>query len=224
MKKIFGCVIVLLLLLSSCSTDDGLGGTQFPTMQLIIYNAQSRADGPAMKFQWNKIESAKKYTIEISRDSLLFSNELQTIDLGDTLNYEMDSLINNEIYSARIKAFDSNGKLLNSHASWGICAENIFVGAMQGWTSGVASVSTDRVALKWTKHVMLTPAKIISEVMKVTKIVAIKSDGTRTETVLDQSEVLAAQKVIIGLSPGTKYRFEIYQGNMIRGFITGTTN
>jgi len=224
MKKIFGFVIVVLLILPSCSTNDGLGGTQFPTMQLIIYNAQSRAYGPSMTFQWNKIENATKYTLEFSRDSLLFSNELQTIDVGDTLNYTIDSLINNTVYSARIKAFDSSGKLLDSHASWGICAENIFDGAMQGWTSGVASVSTDRVALKWTKYVMLTPAKIISEAMKVTRIVAISSDGTRIETVLSQTEVLAAQKVITGLSSETQYRFEIYQGDMIRGFTTGTTN
>ncbi|NDP21056.1 MAG: hypothetical protein GZ091_08250 [Paludibacter sp.] len=224
MKKTLELVIVVILLLPSCSSNDGLGGIQFPTMQLIIYNAQSRADGPSMKFQWNKIENAKTYTLEFSKDSLLFSNELQTIELGDTLNFEMDSLLNNTNYSARIKAFDSTGKLLDSHASWGKCAENIFVGAMQGWTSGVSSISTDRVALKWTKYVMLTPSKIISEVMKVTRIVAISSDGTVIETILNQSEVLAAQKVIIGLSSGIQYRFEIYQGDMIRGFTTGITN
>lgn len=67
----------------------------------------------SVKFSWIPIKGAS-YTLEISNDSLLFSNNLQVFHLEEVKTFTIEDLIKDSRYSARIKAVSKNTSIKDS--------------------------------------------------------------------------------------------------------------
>src|SRR5690606_11737837 len=94
---------------------------------------------------WVPIADAT-YVLEISKDELLFENELQQIELGETDTYVLEELWSSIRYSARIKAVSKDPTIKDSEftaITFQTGAENIF------FTPAEEDVTTNSVLLGW---------------------------------------------------------------------------
>lgn len=163
-------------------------------------------DGNKVTLKWVPIANAS-YSLEISLDSLLFSNNLQVIPLDAVDEYIIGDLWSDTIYSARIKAVskistikDSEYELVTFRTGVG----NIFYAVADD------DIGSNQVLLKWDKT------------KSVSKIVVSTANAEDVIITLSASEE-AGQKLIEGLNSGTAYAFKIYLGEMLRGTISVST-
>jgi len=70
-------------------------------------------NGNEVRFSWVPIANAS-YLLEISKDSLLFQNDLQHFSIDGVTSYTVDNLLNKTVYSARIKAVSKDSTIKNS--------------------------------------------------------------------------------------------------------------
>jgi len=208
-KNVYIPVILVLFLscfLNSCEeeqeeTEDSIDQLFRP----VLFEADINAN--VVTFTWVPIANAS-YSLEISRDSLLFQNSLQVIPLDGVEEYTVSDLYSNSRYSARIKAVskvdgvnDSEYKIINFKTG----TENIFYSVADG------QIGTDKVLLKWNS------AKDVSKIV-------CSSAGTADVTfTLSASDKSAGQFQVSGLNSGTAYTFKIYLGEMLRGTVSATT-
>lgn len=164
-------------------------------------------DGNKVRLTWVPIANAS-YSLEISRDSLLFSTDLQSIPLDGVDEYTVEDLWSDTIYSARIKALSKIGTIKDSEyeqITFRTGIENIF------FAVAADDIRSNQVLLKWNK------------IKSVTRIVISTDSATDLIVPLSSSDSDAGQKTIEGLSAGTKYTFKIYLGDMLRGTISVST-
>src|SRR5690606_34361191 len=152
---------------------------------------------------WVPISNAT-YVLEISKDELLFENELEQIEVGETDSYVLEELWSSTRYSARIKAVSNDPAIKDSEftaITFQTGAENIF------FTPTEEDISTSSVLLGWDNS---------READRIT----VAAPGTATRTInLSSTDIENGKVLIEELNPATTYTFRIYRGEMLRGTI-----
>ncbi len=195
------CILLAFQLLQSCKTDEV--ETITPPDRLF---APALFAGTVIEnnisLNWTPISNAS-YSLELSKDSLLFTNELVVIPLDEVSHYSFSDLWSKTRYSARIKAVSKDSKLKDSKyltITFKTATENIF------YNIAATDISTSTVLLKWLDY------------KPVSKIVFYE-EGTENRVAINLTdiEISTANKIITNLTTGTSYIFEIYLGDMLRG-------
>jgi hypothetical protein len=168
-------------------------------------NFLADAQGADVEFTWVPISNAI-YVIDISRDSLLFENELFTDTVRGTYVYNISDLWSEARYSARIKAVSMNPLIKESGYK-----EITFVTGTENIFYSPENIETTQVLLKWIDT---------KEVSHIVMSVAEMDDVTIDLSDLDK---ISGEKLIDGLTAETNYTFKIYLGEMLRGIISLTT-
>ena len=178
----------------------------------VINNTSDRLFAPAMlsglvientiNLSWVPIANAS-YSLELSKDSLLFSNELMVVPLDGKTYYSFSDLWSNTRYSARIKAISKDSTIKNSiynEITFKTKTENIF------YQIADADITTSSVLLKWVK------GKTVDKIL-----VYPDGDTIKTTITLTSDDIASGTKLITGLVSGKTFNFEIYWGKMQRG-------
>lgn len=159
-------------------------------------------------FTWVPIKGAS-YSLEISRDSLQFQQDLQLFSIDESeSNFEVKELWGDTRYSARIKSVSNDPDIKDSEykqITFKTGIENIF------YSVAAENISTNSVLLKWVSgkdvsHIVVSAAGVED------RMVALSNDDKNT-----------GEKLIGGLNPGIAYTFKIYVGIRLRGTISATT-
>ncbi len=188
--------------------------------EVVVNNTADQLFSPALfsaaiitnvaSLSWTPIANSTYYILEISKDSLLFTNELVVDTIVDKYYFTLQDLWSNTRYSARIMAVSKDPKIKDSKflaITFKTKTENIF------YEVPAADIATNQVQLKW------------NALKQVSKIVYYVERSTTKVTVdLTDVDKAAGVKLIPGLSEGTTYIFEIYFGGMLRGTVKVDTN
>lgn len=164
-----------------------------------------------ISLNWTPISNAS-YLLELSKDSLLFTNELVVIPLDEVSNYSFSDLWSKTRYSVRIKAVSKDPALKDSKylsITFKTGTENIF------YNIAPSDISSNHVVLKWSNW---------KKVSKIVYYIDGIEDTTQKVTItLTEEEIAAGTKTIENLESATSYYFEIYYGEMQRGITFATT-
>lgn len=188
----------------SCSEDKVEPTKADQLFRPILFQAKINAN--EAEFTWVPIKNAR-YLLEISRDSVLFQRELQTIELEGRTKYLAGDLWSKERYSARIKAISLEPGIKDSEfqtIDFLTGQENIF------YTP--ESLMSDRILLKWNSSKDATDIRVF------------KGDTLLDTIVLSASEKETGTRWMTGLVANQQYTFRIYKGEMLRGVVTATTS
>ncbi|MGV8137263.1 MAG: hypothetical protein AB2L20_18770 [Mangrovibacterium sp.] len=199
----FSCIFVLL---NSCKKDETPENTVADRL-FRPASFKSYIDGSQVYFSWTPIAGAS-YLLEISKDSFLFKNDLQTFTLDAEDEFEVEDLWSNTRYSARIKSVSLNKNIKDSdykEITFVTGIENIF------YQPKTEDITTTSLLLSWIKG------------KKVSKIVISTTDAGDKTITLSESEISAGKVLLDGLTPATSYVFKIYNQEMLRGKITVKT-
>lgn len=116
-KKILYIINSVLLMLylpfSMVSCEDDTSTVNFPDQLFRPVLFEAIVNGDMVTFSWVPIANAS-YSLEVSKDSLLFSNDLQVFLLDEALEYTIEGLSSDSRYSARIKAVSKDSKIKDS--------------------------------------------------------------------------------------------------------------
>lgn len=162
-------------------------------------------DGNKVVLKWVPIANAS-YSLEISRDSLLFSTDLQVIPLDGVDEYTVGDLWSDTIYSARIKGLSKISTIRDSEyeqITFRTGIENIF------YAVAATDIGSDQILLKWDK------TKTVSKIV-------VSSVGA-PDAIISVSVSDAGQKLVTALKKATSYTFKIYFGEMLRGTVSVKT-
>ncbi|MBN1184281.1 MAG: hypothetical protein JXB49_18470 [Bacteroidales bacterium] len=180
---------------------------EFPNQMFRPFLLQTSVNGNEATLSWKA--TGTSYVIELSHDSLNFTNELQVIQLDNVDKYScycnFKDLWSNSLYSARIKAVSADSNIKDSEyneITFVTGAENIFYSIKD------EDITNNSALLKWNS------AKNVSKI-----VVSAVGVADRSIT-LSASEISEGQKLIDGLSAGVVYTCKIYLGEMLRGTIT----
>lgn len=199
----FICIFVLL---NSCKEDE----TPENTLADRLFRPalfKSYIDGSQVSLSWVPIAGAS-YLLEISKDSFLFKNELQTFTLEAVSEFGVKDLWSNTRYSARIKSVSSDKNIKDSdyqEITFITGIENIF------YQPKTEDITTTSLLLSWIKG------------KSVSKIIVSTAGADNKTITLSASEISDGQVLINGLNPATSYVFKIYYQEMLRGTITVKT-
>tara|TARA_R110002050_G_scaffold300779_1_gene472595 strand:+ start:19582 stop:20232 length:651 start_codon:yes stop_codon:yes gene_type:complete len=200
-------LLTLPLLMFSCDDDDNtLNDVPDQLFRPILLSATIN-NGNEVTLSWIPIANASSL-LEISRDTFLFQNELQTFSLDGVSQYTIKDLWSNSTYSARIKAVSKDSNIKDSEfdqMGFTTQTENIFYAVTDD------QIGTDYVLLKWDNS------------KNVSQLVLSADGGTETTIALSESDISGGQKLVEGLNPDTEYVFKIYLGEMLRGTISVKT-
>jgi len=216
--KIASVAMLFLCFFISCKKEDNIDPNLLEKPQLIMYTPVSDSSGVTVRFVWNKVKSATNYQLDLSANSLLFAQDLQTYSVNDTNTIIIKGIASNTVFSARLKAYSAD-KLSASkfHISTLIPRENIFAGMTSNY--GVVTypgtvydslITNNTVKLKWRRGKNITG--IIKTVNGVTDTLKVTM-ATPTDT----------SRIIAGLNAATAYNFKIYYNKMIRGNVNVVT-
>ncbi len=201
--KLFMMMLCLPLFLISCEEDNNIDNTPERLFRPALLTAG--VNGNQVRLTWIPIANAS-YSLEISRDSLLFSTDLQVIPLDGVDEYTVEDLWSDTIYSARIKALSKISTIKDSEyetVTFRTGIENIF------YAVAATDIGTDQVLLQWDK------TKTVSGI--------VVSTGGAADIVIPLSASDAGQKLITALKAATSYTFKIYFGEMLRGTVSVKT-
>lgn len=206
--SIFKSIVLLSLpfLMFSCDDDDTLSAVPDQLFRPILLSA-TIDNGNEVTLSWIPIANAS-CLLEISRDTFLFENELQTFSLDEVSQYTIKDLWSNSRYSARIKAISKDSNIKDSEfdqMEFTTQTENIFYAVTDD------QIGTDYVLLKWDNS------------KNVSQLVLSADGGTGTTIALSEPDISGGQKLIEGLNADTEYVFKIYLGEMLRGTVSVKT-
>lgn len=199
-------LIFLIFSLTSCLEKPA--DPQSETDQLfrpVLFTAS--ANGATVTFNWVPIKGAT-YLLEVSSDTLLFTNELQAIPLGEVTGYTLGDLWSNRFYSARVTAVSKDKSIKDSGyqtVTFVTGTENIFYGI------DPAKLTESSVVLNWAAD------------KKVTEIRVFSGENPEQTVIPGTSEKETGSVVIKGLKPATSYSFRIYNGEKLRGTVQAVT-
>ncbi len=170
-------------------------------------NFLASVGGNTVGFSWVPMAGAS-YSIEYSKDSLLFTKELKVIPLDGIAIYSVGDLYSATRYSARVRAV-SKDKLVKDSEYKSITfvtgIENIF------YTVASADIGKNQILIKWNS------AKSVSQLV-------ISTAGFADVTIpLSSSDQTSGQKLAVNLTNNTTYTFKIFNGDMLRGTIAVKT-
>ncbi len=201
-KKNFYKISVLLILMVSvvftgCKDDDTW---EYPYLFRPI-NFTAELNKTQVTLSWSEIENAESYTLQISKDSLDFSNAIidTVITNGHQFIQEMEGKIT---FHARVRA-NSTDTTKNSkfnQISFKTPAENLF----EGYTSEM--IAWETIQLNWTAAANVTDIKI--------------TDLNNSATVEHlTTEQIANGQLTISNLPKSTYTIEILRNDIVRGTV-----
>jgi hypothetical protein len=158
-------------------------------------------------FNWTAVGEGI-YSLEMSKDSLRFTNELQVFTIKGISSYTVQNLWSQTMYSARIKTVSSDPSTEESgwqEITFKTETENIFNEV------AIEDIGINSVLLRWDMG------------KDVTHIVVSAEGKNDINVTLSKSDSATGKKLISGLSAGAKYTFKIYLDKMLRGTISVTT-
>jgi len=199
-------VFFLPFLIISCEKSNSIAVEKADQLFRPI-NFLASVGGNSVGFSWVPIAGAS-YSLEYSKDSLLFTKELKVIPLNNVAIYSIGDLYSSTRYSARIKAVSKDIIIKDSEyktVTFVTGIENIF------YTVATADIGNNQVLVKWLS------TKSVSQLVVSTAGVA---DVTLPLSASDQT---SGQKLVINLTNNTTYTFKIYLGDMLRGTISVKT-
>ena len=203
--NIYLLIAIVILLLSSCEKEDNK--LDFPGKLFRPAKFQSSVNTNEVTFSWVPIKGAN-YLLEISKDSLLFTNDVQAFTIEGASEFLVENLWSSTLYSARIKSVSIDPEIQDSEYKQLIFVtgtENIFSMIEPG------DLGSDHVLLKWDAE------------KAVSHIVVVNASGNEITLPIATGEMSVGQKNIEGLSSDSSYTFKIYNFEMLRGTITVTT-
>jgi len=194
-------------IMTACLKEPNLDPT-YPSQLFRPITFTGNVDAVNVAFTWAPIKDAS-YLLEISRDSLLFERDLQSIPIDGQIRYEIEDLKSLSRYSARIKAVSKNPAVKDSEyqtISFTTGLENIF------FQIDSSDISQSSIDLSWM------PGK------SVTHIEISTSDNSAPQRIVpDNDQILAGSLLVENLEPGQLYTFRIYNGDILRGSIAAQT-
>jgi hypothetical protein len=152
-------------------------------------------------FTWSPIKAAS-YLLEISKDSLLFTEDVQTFTITSAVAFKVVNLWSNARYSARIKSLSDDPDIKDSEfteLTFVTGTENVFL------SYSFEDIGADFIRLKWN----------ISK--DVSRIVVLLDNEFVKEVSLSETEKEDGMAVVDGLTANTTYEFRIYLGEQRRG-------
>lgn len=170
---------------------------------------QGVVDGVTVTLRWKPKPATNSYTIELSKDSLQFSQILKTYTTSGTkdgdgyINFKFPELLDPlSRYSARVKGQDSDGAI--SESKW---TEATFKTTTEQIMNAVtdADKTPYTVTLNWK-----TPNE-------VTHFMLVNSQGVGTKYDITAAEKTAGSKKIENLTPTKAYTVLLYYNTTIRG-------
>ncbi len=198
-------MLFLPFLMVSCDEETSVVETTDQLFRPALFT--STVIGNEVTLTWVPIANAS-YSLEISKDSFLFQNELQVIPLEEVQTYKVTDLWSLSRYSARIKAISKDASVKDSEwnqITFTTGSENIL------YSIGLDDIGFDNVNLKWDKN------KIVTHLV-------VSSEGSPDRTVtLTTGDISSGVKRVEGLNPGTRYIIKIYRGAQLRAQTTVTT-
>ena len=204
-KTLYAFVLCIILLVPSCKEETETGDVFSRLFRSPVITAS--VNGASVSFTWTAVGDGL-YVLEVSRDSLLFSTDLQVFEVDGQVEYKVEDLYSLTMYSARVKAISANPEIDDSgyqEITFTTGQENIFYSVADG------DIGTNSVLLKWGN------GKDVSHIV-------ISATGVDDRMVtLSNDDKSAREKLIEELNPGTAYTYTIYLGTRLRGTITATT-
>ncbi len=171
----------------------------------ILFTAT--VNGNMVELDWVPIKGAT-YLLEVSRDSMMFQQDLQVIQLEGVAYFQLEDLWSSATYSARIKALSGKPGIKDSEynaVTFITGTENIF------YAVDSTAISLNSITLSWD------PAKTASRMEVLTGGEVVQTIG------LTEAEISEGIRTIEGLENDTEYTFLIYNGEMLRGTLVVKT-
>jgi hypothetical protein len=206
--KIIATVVLLLslaILSGSCKKETTASDIPDQLFRPIKFIAS--INGNIANISWVPIAGAT-YSLEVSKDSLLFTNGLSVIPLDNVVSYAIQDLLSYTRYSARIKAVSKDASIRNSDyqsITFVTGVENIF------YTVASADIGKNQILVKW-----LTPKSVSQLVVSTIGVADLIIP-------LSESEQTNGQKLVVNLTNNTSYTFKIYFGSILRGTVSVKT-
>lgn len=197
-------VIGVLFFVSCSENEDALKQTRL--FRPVLNKDLSSIDNTII-VDMGKMKEAIRYKVEISRDT--FKTIVKTIE-GPENSVVFKELVWNALYQVRATAFAADEQFNSKVSDLGeiktqrfpsimtipVSSDVIDTGAKVHWTTAGAAVTEIKV-FAFADELLVTPLA--------------------THTVSD-ADRLAGEKIIYGLTPGTKYQIAIYSGAEARGW------
>lgn len=204
--RIFYFLIVIIPVIISCEREE----TEKDKILSRLFRPASftaTVTDNVIHFSWTPIGNAT-YLLEVSKDSLLFTNELQSI-VVERNSYTLSDLWSQTRYSARVKAVSKNPEMGDSGYTKEVTVktgtENIF------YVVTDENISSNSVLLTWNKE------------KNVSHIVISASGISDSKINLSDSNITDGEILLTNLNSGVSYTFRIYLGEMLRGTTTVKT-
>lgn len=205
-------VVPLMLVNSSCKKNNDAA----EPMRMFMPSGDIKATSAEtyVTLSWNaslyrqSTDKSITYTVQVSKDSLF--NTVERTYVTDTTGVKItqDSILVRKQYYARIKT-NSYGNSPESKwftsSAFKITGEQIFYAIRD------AEIKETSVTLRW----ILTQG--------LTKVVFTPATGNPIESTISAGEISSGIKVVTGLTGGTAYQVEIFQGTKSKGYLAFTT-
>ncbi|MDR0687964.1 MAG: fibronectin type III domain-containing protein [Prevotellaceae bacterium] len=192
------------LAVQACKEDDSI--TEEAPRIFRPTGLYARVNETSVTVTWNAMPDATSYTVEVSKDSLLFGNIVDRYVVTD-LTYTLDDLDggteNGIIYSVRVRAnsadMEHDSKFV--HTTFTIKPENLF----KGHYPRVASLGT--LSVSWTPGKTVTSVRLTS------------SSGDAKDYDVSATEMSNGLKAISSVPNGT-YTVDLYNDDIRRGSVS----
>jgi len=201
-----GLLCILFLFQVSCKNDT-IAIEPPPDQLFRPVGLTTSINGNMVKFSWVPIAGAT-YSLELSRDSFAFVQDLKVIPLVGVLVYTVEDLLSLTRYSARIKAISIDKSIKDSDYKQILFVtgiENIFL------TPSTIDIGSNQVLLKW------------NNLKQVTQIVGSATGVSDVIVPLSALDIADGKKLIGGMIKNTSYTFKIYNGTILRGTVVVKT-
>ncbi len=206
-NKIRSLLLIFLFsfLIFSCKESDSID--DIPDQLFRPTNFVASVRGNSVSFSWVPMAGAS-YSLELSRDSFLFTKDLMVVALDGVSYYSVEDLYSTARYSARIKSVSKDKSLKDSEyksITFITGIENIF------YTVTASDIGKNQILVKWPNS------------KSVSQLVVSKAGAADAIIPLSASDQANGQKLADNLISNTTYIFKIYFGDMLRGTISVKT-
>lgn len=188
--------------------DSSAAGTFRP----ISFSASQVAPGDEqVEFSFGKTPGTVKFEIEASTDSLYLdeTSEGSLVEQTTKSPFLMGGFEMDTIYFARVRAYSEAA----GWSKWTYLEKYSFKTKSEQIMNGVAGADILPTSIRVT-----WPAK-----SEVTKILYWTGDATPMELILTEEQIAEGAASVPALNPMSTYRFELYNGDKRRGYVTATT-
>ena len=191
-----------LMLLSSCKDWDFDSDSSFnklfrtPKVETTVLEASTAT------ISWSVVPKADYYIVELSKDSLQFTNNLKSFGADGSIKTNttiLNNLVGGTRYSVRIKAVSNEGIPSSEFATltFKTPTEQLF--------NDVAAISGSKATLSWAARSAVTHLGLM----------AAGKDSVRID--LTAAEIEQGTKTLEGLSPSTDYTVNLWNNEVKRG-------